>query len=173
MVRSYVTSAFASALLLGFATAALAVTGEYGNMCTMGLASRKDIQTDCSINAQLQGKTYCFGSKEAMTQFMADPSGNLAKAQATTQRSIPVKLGASLEPGKGPPPICGGLCASRVRNQFGPRQSNRNVRSWHKADSRQDQGIRPLLTPEQTCHPRLARLGPSSFLPSCVLSVLS
>ena len=26
----------------------------------------KDTQTDCSINAQLQGKTYCFGSKEAM-----------------------------------------------------------------------------------------------------------
>jgi YHS domain-containing protein len=48
----------------------------------MGLASGKDIQTDCSINAQIQGKTYCFGSKEAMTQFMADPTGNLAKAQA-------------------------------------------------------------------------------------------
>jgi YHS domain-containing protein len=47
----------------------------------MGLASGKDIQTDCSVNAQLQGKTYCFGSKEAMTQFMANPTGNLAKAQ--------------------------------------------------------------------------------------------
>ena len=82
MVRSYVTSAFAAALMLGLTTAALAVTGEYSNMCTMGLASGKDIQTDCTINAQLQGKTYCFGSKEAMTQFMADPSGNLAKAQA-------------------------------------------------------------------------------------------
>ena len=37
MVRSYITSAFAGALLLSFATAALAVTGEYGNMCSMGL----------------------------------------------------------------------------------------------------------------------------------------
>jgi hypothetical protein len=81
MVRAYITSALAGALLLGLATAALAVNGEYGNMCTMGLASGKDIQTDCSINTQIQGKTYCFGSKEAMTQFMADPSGNLAKAQ--------------------------------------------------------------------------------------------
>ena len=81
MARSYITSAFAGALLLGLTTAALAVTGEYGNMCTMGLASGKDIQTDCSINTEIQGKTYCFGSKEAMTQFMADPSGNLAKAQ--------------------------------------------------------------------------------------------
>jgi YHS domain-containing protein len=81
MSRGYITSAFAGALLLGLTTAALAVTGEFDNMCTMGLASSKDIQTDCSVNAQLQGKTYCFGSKEAMTQFMADPSGNLAKAQ--------------------------------------------------------------------------------------------
>ena len=81
MVRAYVTSAMAGAFLLGMATAALAVTGEYGNMCTMGLAMGKQIKTDCSINAQVQGKTYCFGSKEGMTQFMADPSGNLAKAQ--------------------------------------------------------------------------------------------
>ena len=36
----------------------------------MGLALGKDIQTDCSINAQVQGKTYCFGSKEAMGEFM-------------------------------------------------------------------------------------------------------
>jgi YHS domain-containing protein len=82
MIRSYITSAFAGALLLGFATAALAVTGEFNNMCTMGLASGKDIQTDCSINSQILGRTYCFGSKEAMTQFMADPTGNMAKAQA-------------------------------------------------------------------------------------------
>jgi YHS domain-containing protein len=90
MRRSYITSAFAGALLLGLGTtAALAVTGEYSNMCTMGLASGKDIQTDCSINAQLQGKTYCFGSKEAMTQFMADPTGNLAKAQAYYSKKHP------------------------------------------------------------------------------------
>jgi YHS domain-containing protein len=82
MMRSYITSAFAGALLLGLATAALAVTGEFDNTCTMGLASGKDTQTDCSINIEIQGKTYCFGSKEAMTQFMADPSGNMAKAQA-------------------------------------------------------------------------------------------
>ena len=81
MARNYITSAFAGALMLGLTTAAMAATGEYGNMCTMGLASGKDIQTDCSINTEIQGKTYCFGSKEAMTQFMADPSGNLAKAQ--------------------------------------------------------------------------------------------
>jgi YHS domain-containing protein len=89
MVRGYITSAVAGALLLGLASAALAVTGEFDNMCTMGLASGKDIQTDCSINAQLQGKTYCFGSKEAMTQFMADPTGNLAKAQTYYSKKHP------------------------------------------------------------------------------------
>ena len=41
MVRAYITSAVAGAFLLGMATAAMALTGEYGNMCTMGLASRQ------------------------------------------------------------------------------------------------------------------------------------
>lgn len=89
MIRGYISSAVAGAFLLGLATAALAVTGEFSNMCTMGLASGKDVQTDCSINTQIQGKTYCFGSKEAMTQFMADPSGNLAKAQAYYAKKHP------------------------------------------------------------------------------------
>ena len=81
MVRAYITSAVAGAFLFGLATTALAVTGEFSNMCTMGLASGKDIQTDCSVNAQLQGKTYCFGCKDAMTEFMKNPTENLAKAQ--------------------------------------------------------------------------------------------
>jgi len=50
----------------------------------VGLAGGKDIKTDCSVNAQIQGKTYCFGSQSALTQFMADPSGNLAKARLST-----------------------------------------------------------------------------------------
>ena len=81
MSRDYITSAFAGALLLGLTTAALAATGEFNNMCTEGLSLGKDVQTDCSINAQLNGKTYCFGSKDAMTEFMKDPKGKLSKAQ--------------------------------------------------------------------------------------------
>ena len=88
-MRTYVSSALAGAFFIGMATAALAVTGEYDNMCTMGLASGKDIQTDCSINAQLQGKTYCFGSKEAMAEFMKNPTENLAKAQAYYSKKHP------------------------------------------------------------------------------------
>jgi YHS domain-containing protein len=82
MTRGYVTSAFAGALLLGLSTAALAVTGEFDNMCTQGLASGKDVKTDCSVNTTLDGKTYCFGNEAAKTEFMKDPKGNLAKAQS-------------------------------------------------------------------------------------------
>jgi YHS domain-containing protein len=82
MTRTILKSAVAGAMLLGLASAAWAVTGEYDNMCTMGLALGKDIKTDCSINATLEGKTYCFGNEEAKTIFMKDPAGNLAKAQA-------------------------------------------------------------------------------------------
>jgi YHS domain-containing protein len=89
MVKAYLKSALAGAFLLGAATAALAVTGEFGNMCTMGLATGKDIQTDCSINSQLQGKTYCFGSKEAMAEFMKSPTENLAKAQTYYSKKHP------------------------------------------------------------------------------------
>jgi YHS domain-containing protein len=59
-----------------------AVNGEFGNMCAMSLAAGKDTQTDCSINAQLEGKTYCFGDQAAMTEFMKAPKENLAKAQS-------------------------------------------------------------------------------------------
>ena len=82
MTRGYITSAFAGALLLGLSTAALAVTGEFDNMCTQGLASGKDVKTDCSVNTTFDGKTYCFGNEAAKTEFMKDPKGNLAKAQS-------------------------------------------------------------------------------------------
>ena len=82
MSRGYITSAFAGALLLGLGTAALAATGEFDNMCTEGLALGKDIKTDCKINTTIEGKTYCFGSEQAKTDFMKDPKANLAKAQS-------------------------------------------------------------------------------------------
>ena len=76
MIRSYVTSAIAGAFVLGLATAAVAATkGEFGNMCTMGLASHKNVSTNCSVNTIYKGKTYCF-------QFMKNPKANLAKAEA-------------------------------------------------------------------------------------------
>jgi YHS domain-containing protein len=82
MFKAFVVPALAGAFLLGLATAAWAVNGEFGNMCAASLAAGKDTQTDCSINAQLLGKTYCFGSKDAMAEFMKNPTENLAKAQS-------------------------------------------------------------------------------------------
>jgi YHS domain-containing protein len=82
-MRAYISSALAGALVLGLATATLAATkGEFDNMCTQGLAMGKDVKTDCSVNASIEGKTYCFGSEAAKTEFMKDPKGNMAKAQA-------------------------------------------------------------------------------------------
>lgn len=80
MKARYFVSTLASAMLFG--TAAFAATGEYDNMCAMGLALDKKVETDCSINAEIEGKTYCFGNEEAKTLFMKDPEGNLAKAQS-------------------------------------------------------------------------------------------
>jgi YHS domain-containing protein len=86
MIRTYVTSAIAGAFALGLATAALAATGEFNNLCAQGLATGQKIETDCSINAQVDGKTYCFGSEDAKAAFMKDPQGNVAKAQQTYEK---------------------------------------------------------------------------------------
>ena len=81
MIRTTLISAACGALLIGLATAALAATGQFDNMCAEGLALGKEIKTDCAINATIDGKVYCFGSEQAKTDFMKDPKGNLAKAQ--------------------------------------------------------------------------------------------
>jgi YHS domain-containing protein len=75
------TVALAGALSLALATGALAVTGEFNNMCAEGLALHKEIKTDCSVNAVYKGKTYCFGNEQAKQDFMKDPAANLAKAE--------------------------------------------------------------------------------------------
>jgi YHS domain-containing protein len=82
MVRSYVTSAIAGALVLGLVTPAVAATkGQFGNMCTMGLALHKNVSTNCSVNTIYKGKTYCFGNEQAKSQFLKNPKANLAKAE--------------------------------------------------------------------------------------------
>ena len=82
MFKAYVMPAIAGAFLLSLTTAAWAVKGEFGNMCAASLAGGKETPTDCSINGQYLGKTYCFGSDEAKVQFMKSPDENLAKATA-------------------------------------------------------------------------------------------
>ena len=85
MKRTFSISAAISVLMLGLASAALAATGEYGNMDAMALAQGQIVKTDCSISSQLEGKTYCFGSQAAMTQFMANPKRHIRKAEANYQ----------------------------------------------------------------------------------------
>jgi YHS domain-containing protein len=89
-MKAYISAALAGALALGLATATLAATkGEFDNMCSQGLAMGKDVQTDCSVNTTIAGKTYCFGNEQAKAEFMKDPEGNLAKAQAYYSKKHP------------------------------------------------------------------------------------
>ena len=81
MMRTLVKSVLAGAFVVGLSTAGLAATGEFDNMCAMGLALDKEIKTDCSVNATYEGKTYCFGNEEAKDKFMENPEENLAKAE--------------------------------------------------------------------------------------------
>jgi YHS domain-containing protein len=81
MLRTYATSALAGALMFGLAGAAVAATGQFDNMCAWGLANHKDVNTDCSVNTTIKGKTYCFSSEDAKSQFMKNPDANLSKAE--------------------------------------------------------------------------------------------
>ena len=120
MTRSILKSVLAGAMLLGVATAAFAATGEYDNMCTMGLALGKDIKTDCSINATFQGKMYCFGNEDAKTMFMKDPAaqsrqgaGLLFEQEAVARdlwRTAPPRSG----PSRRPAVLCGDEAGKRV-----------------------------------------------------------
>jgi len=76
------TPVLAFALMLGVVTTAYAATGQFGNMCSWGLANHKDVSTDCSVNTSIRGKTYCFSSQEAKANFLKNPSANLAKAES-------------------------------------------------------------------------------------------
>jgi YHS domain-containing protein len=83
MIRTYVRSALAGALVLGLATAAVAATkGQFNDMCAEALTMHKQVKTDCSVNGEYNGKTYCFGNEQAKTDFMKAPAANLAKAEA-------------------------------------------------------------------------------------------
>ncbi len=82
MNRLSVAPALAGAFMLAAAATALAATGEFDNMCSWGLANHKDVQTDCSVNATIKGKTYCFSNAEAKANFMKNPEANLAKAES-------------------------------------------------------------------------------------------
>jgi YHS domain-containing protein len=72
----------ASMLLFSFAGSAYAVTGQFDNLYAWGLVNHKDVRTDCSVNATVEGNTYCFSSEDAKNQFMKNPDSNLKNAQS-------------------------------------------------------------------------------------------
>jgi hypothetical protein len=72
----------AAALLLVGPASAIGGSAEYQNLDAMGLASGKGIKTKCDIYGQHEGKTYCFRDENAKSEFMKDPAGNRAKADA-------------------------------------------------------------------------------------------
>jgi YHS domain-containing protein len=84
----YFTAPIAGALALGFATTGLAATGEFDNMCAMGLATDQKVETDCSVNATYEGKTYCFGNEAAKEKFMENPEENLTKAKEYYEEEV-------------------------------------------------------------------------------------
>jgi YHS domain-containing protein len=86
MTKTWLKPALAGVFTLGLATAAFAATGEFDNMCAMGLATGKAVKTDCSVSEQIGGKTYCFGNEAARAEFMKDPQGNLAKAESAYKK---------------------------------------------------------------------------------------
>ena len=68
MARTFITSTIAGVFLLAMGTAALAVTGEPGDMCSKGLARGKAVERECSISS---GKADRFGV--AMASSMKKP----------------------------------------------------------------------------------------------------
>ena len=71
----------AVALWIAGTTAALTESEpEFDGLCTMGLALGKEIKTDCSINAVIDGRTYCFGNEEAKIVFLKKPEQFLDQA---------------------------------------------------------------------------------------------
>ena len=59
------------------------VEGEYDNLCVTGLSMGKEVETDCSINVEMDDKIYCFSSPKAKAAFEKNPQGTIKKADAT------------------------------------------------------------------------------------------
>ena len=47
----------------------LSYAGEFGNYCLLSLSEGRFLKTDCSVNANYQGKEYCLAVKSAKKSF--------------------------------------------------------------------------------------------------------
>ena len=74
--------AVVAAIALAITAPALAATGEFGDSCTMGLASGQTVKTDCSVSwTDAEGRVFCFSSESSKEQFLKDFKTNLQKAR--------------------------------------------------------------------------------------------
>jgi len=78
-----------AALALGVALGATtgspvsAAGGAFDNYCAMGLASKQQVKTDCSINwIGPDNKLYCFSADASKEAFLKDPESNISRAEA-------------------------------------------------------------------------------------------
>ncbi len=62
-------------------TSAQVAAAEFGGLCVMGLAEGKRIKTDCTVSWSGEGKTFCFRTADAKTEFLKDPQRNLQRAR--------------------------------------------------------------------------------------------
>ncbi|NDG15561.1 MAG: pentapeptide repeat-containing protein [Betaproteobacteria bacterium] len=58
----------------------LSYAGEFGNYCLLSLSEGRFLKTDCSVNANYQGKEYCFGSEVSKEIFLKTPDEFIKKA---------------------------------------------------------------------------------------------
>ena len=71
-----------AAIALAIVAPAHAATGEFGDSCTMGLASGQTVKTDCSVSwTDAEGSVFCFSSESSKEQFLKDPKTNMQKAR--------------------------------------------------------------------------------------------
>jgi len=79
MKKAYLLSALIVGLMAGGVQAA---EPEFKKECTMGMAMKNHIPTDCSVMWRSEnGKTYCFADRTAKEEFLKDKEGNLKKAE--------------------------------------------------------------------------------------------
>lgn len=82
--RHILKIACASALIFNIAfVQAEAQKTAFDGQCTVGLAQGQHIKTDCKISTIFDGKTYCFGNRDAQNAFLKEPQKYVAGASQT------------------------------------------------------------------------------------------
>lgn len=60
---------------------------EFDGQCTVALAKGQHVKTDCKISTIFDGKTYCFGNKDAQNLFLKEPQKYVAGASKAISKA--------------------------------------------------------------------------------------